>query len=49
MNLTVEFIVLASGALARREFSSYYLCRKFVNKLRRYKKCRLVSYPYFGE
>ena len=46
--LCVEFVVLESGAFVRKYFDSEYLCRKFVNKLRRSKKCRLVSCPSFG-
>lgn len=43
----VKFIVLESGAEVTKGFDSPYLARKFVNKLRHSKKCRLVSYPYF--
>lgn len=47
MELNVRFVVVATGAVVDKHFDSYYLCRKFVNKLKHSSKCRLVSYPNF--
>lgn len=41
----VVFLVKESGAVVEKIFDSPYLCRKFVNKLRHSKRCRLISYP----
>lgn len=41
----VVFIVRESGVKLVKEFSSPYLASKFVNRMRRSKKCILVSYP----
>lgn len=49
MDLTVRFIVVATGAVVDKHFDSYYQCRNFVNKLRYSSKCRLVSYPNFRD
>lgn len=49
MDLTVRFIVVATGAVVDKYFDSYYRCRNFVNKLRHSSKCRLVSYPNFRD
>lgn len=49
MDLTVRFIVVATGAVVNKHFDSYYRCRNFVNKLRHSSKCRLVSYPNFRD
>lgn len=49
MDLTVRFIVVATGAVVDKRFDSYYRCRNFVNKLRHSSKCRLVSYPNFRD
>ena len=35
------------GSRVEKKFDSEYLCSKFVNKLKRSKKCVLVSYPLF--
>lgn len=35
------------GTRVTKTFDSAYLCRKFVNKLKRSKRCVLVSYPLF--
>lgn len=43
----VTFVVLSSKTEVTKSFDSEYLCRKFVNKLRYSKKCKLLSYPYF--
>lgn len=45
----VTFIVNETGAKLVRGFESPYLARNFVNKLKRSKKCTLVSYPCFRE
>lgn len=46
--LRVVFLVLDSGARVEKVFDSEYLCRKFVNKLKHSKRCRLISYPSFS-
>lgn len=33
------------GDRVEKTFTSAYLCRQFVNKLKHSKKCTLVSYP----
>lgn len=43
--LEVCFIVIATGVRVTKVFDSYPECRKFVNKLRHSKKCRLVYSP----
>lgn len=48
MNLRVVFQIVETGARVERFFDSEYLCRKFVNKLRHSKRCRLISYPLFS-
>ncbi len=35
------------GVRLTRSFDSPYFTRQFVNKLRRSKKCKLVSYPSY--
>ena len=35
--------------LVRKAFESYYLCRKFVNRLKHSKTCTLICYPNFSE
>lgn len=45
MDLVVRFIVLETGVVVDKRFDSYYICRKFVNKMKHSSKCRLVSYP----
>ena len=46
--MKVVFIVKKTGARVTKEFNSEYLCRQFVNKLKRSKRLDLVSYPMFG-
>ena len=46
--LRVVFLVIESGARVEKVFDSEYLCRKFVNKLRHSKRCKLISYPSFS-
>ena len=41
----VIFLVNATKTQVTRKFSSPYLARKFVNKLRYSKRCTLVVYP----
>ena len=41
----VVFIEKKSGRKLVRRFSSPYLAKEFVRKLRHSKKCLLVSYP----
>lgn len=43
----VTYIVNESGVKVVKGFDSPYLAKKLVNKLKRSKKCTLVSYPYF--
>lgn len=43
----VVFIARDSGRKLVKSFESPYLARKFVEKVRRSKKCTLVSYPIF--
>lgn len=43
----VSFIVLESNTEITKTFYSEYLAKKFVNKLKHSKKCKLISYPYF--
>ena len=38
---------LSSGVCFQKEFWEYNLCRTFVEKCKRSKKVRLVSYPNF--
>ncbi len=47
MKLIVVFLN-ERGERVEEEFDSEYLCRKFVNKIRHSKRCRLVSAPLFG-
>lgn len=47
MDLIVKFMVLESGAVVEKKFDSYLECRKFVNKMRHSRKCRLICYPNF--
>ena len=35
------------GVRLTRSFASPYLAKQFVNKLRRSKKCTLISYPAY--
>lgn len=43
----VVYIVNATGAKLKHSFDSLYLAWKFTNKIKRSKKCTLVSYPNF--
>lgn len=43
----VSFIVLKTNNVVTKKFESEYLARRFINKVKRSKKCRLLSYPYF--
>jgi hypothetical protein len=43
----VTFVVNATKTRVTRKFSSPYLARKFVNKLRYSKRCTLLAYPVF--
>lgn len=45
--MQVTYIIKDQGLVLTKYFDSEYLCRKFVNKLKRSKKCLLVSYPLF--
>lgn len=45
MDLTVKFLVIETGAVVEKTFDSFYKCRNFVLKMRRSKKCQLISYP----
>ena len=44
-HLEVTFQVKETGAKVTKIFDSVYLCRQFVNKLRRSKKLQLLKYP----
>lgn len=46
--LRVVFLVKETGAIVERVFDSEYFCRRFVNKLRHSKRCRLISCPLFS-
>ena len=41
----VVFIVKKTGVKLVEEFTSPYLAKKFINKVRRSKDCELISYP----
>ena len=43
----VTFREKKTGAILHRSFDSPYLCRRFVEKLKRSKRCTLMSYPNF--
>lgn len=47
MELSVGFVVLDTSVFVEKRFDSYAECRKFVGKVRRSKKLRLVSHPDF--
>lgn len=36
------------GSLVSKQFDSEFQCRKFVNKMKRSKKCVLISFPLFN-
>lgn len=40
---TVRFV--ANGTIVTKYFTSAYHCSKFVNKVKRSKKIKLLSYP----
>lgn len=44
--MSVTFINEKGNHVTKR-FDSEFLCRKFVNRLKRSKRCTLVSYPLF--
>ena len=44
----VTFRENGTGRLLRRSFDSEYFCRQFVEKLKRSRKCTLLSYPIFS-
>lgn len=46
-DLDVVYIVRKTGVKLVRHFTSPYLAKKFVNKVKRGKACVLVSYPAF--
>ncbi len=41
----VTYRIRESGVVITKEFGSPYLCRALVAKLKRSKKCELLSYP----
>lgn len=43
----VTFRENKTNKLLRRSFDSEYFCRRFVEKMKRSKKCTLLSYPVF--
>lgn len=43
----VTFVVLASNTKVTKWFASEYQARRFVNKLKHSKRCRLISCPLF--
>lgn len=43
----VRLVVLENKTTVTKEFTSEYLARQFVNKLKHSKKCRLLFYPLF--
>lgn len=43
----IIFLVLENKTQVSKSFDSEYKARKFVNKLKHSKKCRLLSYPLF--
>lgn len=47
-NYKVRYLINTSQTMLTRTFSSEYLARKFVNKLKHSKRCTLISYPLFG-
>lgn len=46
-DLTVRFLVLETNTIVDKPFTNFIECKKFVNKMKRSKKCRLISYPNF--
>lgn len=45
----VTFYVIESKRTVTKKFSSPYLARRFVNKLKFSKKCKLLAYPIFKD
>lgn len=43
----VVFAVKATGARVSKFFDSPYSCERFINKAKRSKRIRLISYPTF--
>jgi len=43
--LRVVFAIRETGQRVDKVFDSAYRCRLFINKLRRSKKLKLISYP----
>lgn len=43
----VVYRIRESGVTVERAFDSPYQCKLLVNKLKRSKKCELVSFPIF--
>lgn len=43
-----KVVFIANGRKLVRSFDSEYLARKFVEKVKRSRTCKLVSYPVFG-
>ncbi len=46
--LEVVYLVVDSNVRVSKSFESEYLCRKFVSKIKKSKRCALISYPIFG-
>lgn len=44
----VVYRIRESGVTVTKSFDSPYLCGKTVEKLKRSRKCELISYPIFG-
>lgn len=42
--MIVKFMVNATGTVVEKTIESYYEAQKFIQKLRRSKKCTLLSY-----
>lgn len=43
--LIVRYQVIDSGVVLEQKFDSPYICRKFINKLKHSKRCRLIMAP----
>ena len=44
----VIYRIRESGVTITKVFESPYLCKRTVEKLKRSRKCELISYPIFG-
>lgn len=44
----VVYRIRESGVTVTKAFDSPYLCKRTVEKLKRSRKCELISYPIFG-